>query len=957
MGNIRPRQSYVPEVRAPFSPQPTLRGNEADSLFSAQAKLGETAERVGQFFVNKARTEAEQEDSFLTQKSFIDEATQAQTILNDRKNNAALGDPVFADNVLKEFEKRHADLLAKAQANGMDPENLKKFDLQLSDLRKTISASATTFQNATRTAYLGGQTDDAVAKLSRLVFADPQYAQKAQAQLHALIDDLPGIDAIDKQKMYNEAWSAVSLMAGYGEAERNPQGVVTAFKSTQLNTRATATVNKFVAAGFTREQAAGIVGNLIAESNLDSNNTTGDGGVSHGIAQWNGDRLKALKAFASSKGKPWNDYDTQLDFIIYELSSSESTAGQKLRASKTVEEATAAFIGYERPQGFSWTNPKGGHNYAGRLANANKVAGGSLTGVAGGTGNPVLDNLTGPQQLTVLNAAQANVNRQQTDLKTAMSVLDDNAKDGYLNNGGVYTGPIPSRDAYLAAWGPIEGQQRWVQFQGYQQQGQFIKDAATLSEPEIDAKLAALRPKDQNSPTLAVETDTYENAKKAKAVMMQARQQDPAGYVMQSFPSVQAAFSAMSKSDTPQTRQAFYASMAEGYKRLGIAEGSWKAFPASTLQGMKDRWATLTPLNKVQQLGEMKRDMGPMFDTALNELVKNGHGSEALVADLVTQSPGHQVVLTDALAGVAKLADPKNSHLRPSTTVIDTAFNKYVGLNNATMYLNGEVQASIKELAVGLYIERGGNPGKENSGIDFQNDKFEAAMRAVVGGDYSNPETGIVDLSHNKAQIRTILPPNTDKETFKKALANADIDFYSFVGNGPPKNIAGEVLNEDAIERDGVFVRVASNKYRLYMGSDGLPVLGGDGNPYEATLTEEVIRKEAKEAGSNIGSFQYRGLADMTPTEREAELVKRTEAYIRAGLAIGTYKTQAEAQAAGAKYQQEMRDRVAPPVAKSRVTEIMQMDPKTLYALDQKSLTQVELDAALKRADQLFIRE
>lgn len=78
-------------------------------------------------------------------------------------------------------------------------------------------------------------------------------------------------------------------------------------------------------AGLTKEQAAGVVGNLLAESGLNptSYNPNDNGGPSGGIAQWHDTspgvgRLSNLKKYATSKGKPWTDLDTQIDFLIYE---------------------------------------------------------------------------------------------------------------------------------------------------------------------------------------------------------------------------------------------------------------------------------------------------------------------------------------------------------------------------------------------------------------------------------------------------------------------------------------------------------------------------------------------------------------------------------------------------------------------------------------------------------------
>lgn len=96
--------------------------------------------------------------------------------------------------------------------------------------------------------------------------------------------------------------------------------------------------------GWTREQAAAIVGNLQAESgaNLNPNaireNDAGPGLHSRGIAQWNRERYQALLDYAKRTGKPWNDFQTQLEFVSQELSGTHKGAGDALRMATTPEQ-------------------------------------------------------------------------------------------------------------------------------------------------------------------------------------------------------------------------------------------------------------------------------------------------------------------------------------------------------------------------------------------------------------------------------------------------------------------------------------------------------------------------------------------------------------------------------------------------------------------------------------------
>jgi len=73
--------------------------------------------------------------------------------------------------------------------------------------------------------------------------------------------------------------------------------------------------------GWTPEAAAIAAGNAQQESGVRSNGPMGDPstpGGSWGMMQWNRERLTALKAFASSRGASWQDFNTQADFLDQE---------------------------------------------------------------------------------------------------------------------------------------------------------------------------------------------------------------------------------------------------------------------------------------------------------------------------------------------------------------------------------------------------------------------------------------------------------------------------------------------------------------------------------------------------------------------------------------------------------------------------------------------------------------
>lgn len=105
----------------------------------------------------------------------------------------------------------------------------------------------------------------------------------------------------------------------------------------------------FQGLGWSKEQAAGIVANLKAESNLNAK-AVGDGGKAYGIAQWHPDRQENFKKWAGKDIRESTQAE-QMAFVHYELTQgAERKAGDLLRASKNAAQAGEVVSRYyERP--------------------------------------------------------------------------------------------------------------------------------------------------------------------------------------------------------------------------------------------------------------------------------------------------------------------------------------------------------------------------------------------------------------------------------------------------------------------------------------------------------------------------------------------------------------------------------------------------------------------------------
>ncbi|WP_411906287.1 phage tail tip lysozyme [Rhizobium mayense] len=220
--------------------------------------------------------------------------------------------------------------------------------------------------------------------------------------------------------------------------------------------------NFFASKGLQPHQVAGILGNISAESAFNPK-AVGDAGKALGLFQWN-DRAPKMLSAIGGRGN-LGDVNAQLEHAWSELQGPENRAFQALMKSTDVRGATAAFAGFERPQGFSWANPEGAHNFSGRLDAANDALSkfGNTTNQAT-QGLGTLGNGLGQLGTTLGNGAGGAATSGggglfgwlgnlfgggSSQFKAAQAGL---LKPGLFADGGHVAGPGTSRSDSIPAW-------------------------------------------------------------------------------------------------------------------------------------------------------------------------------------------------------------------------------------------------------------------------------------------------------------------------------------------------------------------------------------------------------------------------------------------------------------------------------------------------------------------------
>ena len=117
-------------------------------------------------------------------------------------------------------------------------------------------------------------------------------------------------------------------------------------------------------AGYSKEAAAGVMGNIYAESEFNASLIEAGNGIGAGLCQWSYERRTSLEKYAKSKGKKWSDEDTQIEFLIaeitpgggangyasYQLTTYNGYGPSDWKKASTPEDAAVAFCwSFERP--------------------------------------------------------------------------------------------------------------------------------------------------------------------------------------------------------------------------------------------------------------------------------------------------------------------------------------------------------------------------------------------------------------------------------------------------------------------------------------------------------------------------------------------------------------------------------------------------------------------------------
>lgn len=341
--------------------------------------------------------------------------------------------------------------------------------------------------------------------------------------------------------------------------------------------------------GWSTEQAAGIVGNLIHESmglntSARAKGDGSDGTDSVGLAQWNSDRARNLQTFAASKGKDWRDFGTQLEFVDYELNIAERKAGEKLRTAATPRDAAAAFAEYFlRPAGSGTGSADNIHGWKNRYRHSEAVA-----SQFGGMkfeqteADKMFSLMPAERQVQAREAAQRDYIRENQALQRQNREMQTEIKRGIADDlasiestGKELTGL--SKDKVASVIGE-SGANDWLASRERSRRTYTaLNGIETLSEGEVEQRLKTLEPT-PGAPGYAEDMETYKKAETKAKKFLDARRADPA-LAVDAFDAVRNVKAAAEyegdgerRSIKPESAQAVVRARLAAQSQLGIVE-------------------------------------------------------------------------------------------------------------------------------------------------------------------------------------------------------------------------------------------------------------------------------------------------------------------------------------------------------------------------------------------------
>jgi len=810
------------------------------------------------------------------------EETNSVRELYDTETEASQADARgFTERFNSQLETRHRDIVAEYENQGYSREALQNFQLRLAQLRGGVFEQSLNFENRSYRVKVGQDVDSAAVSASQYATAQPDAYATALSEFKNQIELTPDLTEAEKITYFEQGKAVIRQGAGLGLVQQRPEEVIKL-----LDPRGLASItqqNITLGDGGEFDMASYLTITRGAESTGDDGakattssaygryqflkdtwveyykkvfGETGesreailskraDGNVQDQVmtafTQENIQKLEdagfgvnrssvylmhllgpadALKVLGAPIDQPLSNY----------VSARSIAANKSLMSGKTVQQFLEIInskmgAGYDE-EGRRVEQPVETQFNVGESQQPNVV-----------TGNPVLDDMTGPERMQLLNQARSVVAAKQAEVRASVQVTIENEITA-RSQGLEYAGPQLTEEQLVEALGPVAGKQQYAVLNGWRQVGPFISGIKTASAASIEAQLEALRPKDTSSPTYARDMQVYEAAVKARDANMQQRAADPALYVFRNYDNIRQQF-ANAKNSTD--RKTAYAAMENAFKQLGIPKSQWLPVPQSEVSGIAQKYDAMGPDQKLAQLetwwNELSdTDLYVPFMRQMNGHDGEGPGYDNFIRYNLRDHPDYRSIMLQVLKGKQAIKEDPARRIAPDT--VNRAYRLQLG--QAISELNPTSSRIYNETAAALYVARG---GQADRGVPTDPPLYLDSLRVAFGGVAGNSQTGFAKL-HGGNNPATILPPAVTTQQWNSWLSRLSPGDLTRLteSRSPPVNKYGKPVALQDIIDQGVFVMLAPNQYSIMFPTDGGYLKTATGQPYVVNITTKTVK-------------------------------------------------------------------------------------------------------------------
>ena len=170
------------------------------------------------------------------------------------------------------------------------------------------------------------------------------------------------------------------------------------------------------------------------------------------------------------------------------------------------------------------------------------------------------------QRMQFFAKAKAALSDRNVNMRASLETISSNAPAAIAATGR-YDGDLPTALQFVQAYGADEGIQKFHQFQSAVDVAKTTFGFTGATNDEIEAAVRSATPISSGN-NAELEQKRFDIIQRAASAVLDQRAKDPAGYVLNTMPAVQAAFAEAQK-DASKMPAALTA-MAEGQKELGL---------------------------------------------------------------------------------------------------------------------------------------------------------------------------------------------------------------------------------------------------------------------------------------------------------------------------------------------------------------------------------------------------